>query len=397
MFIPRLAYKNLIDSLNSQACVALIGPRQVGKTTLAVQFAEQTASRYLDLERQSDRLVLEDPDFFFAQNRDKLVILDEIHRSPEIFSQLRGEIDRARLEGIRHGMYLILGSASMDLLRQSSESLAGRITYVELEPINIVEAHQSGIDLTNLWLRGGFPDSLTATSDAKSFRWRTDFIKTYLERDLKVFSERIPTALVEQLWTMLAYSQGSTVNYSSLAKSLGVTSPTIRNYIELLDQLLLLRVLRTLRTNVSKQYVKSPKVYVRDSGLMHALLGIQTDMQLYGHPVVGQSWEGFVVENILSVVPHGTQANFYRTAKGAEIDLILQFPGLQTRWAIEIKRNIAARTTKGFHIAKTDVGANRCFVVHTGSDRVALSADTEAISLLEICTEIQDLFKTTVT
>ena len=392
MFIPRLAYKNLIDSLNHQACVALIGPRQVGKTTLAVQIAKQTASRYLDLERQSDRLVLEDPDFFFAQNRKKLVILDEIHRAPEIFSQLRGKIDRARLDGIRHGMYLILGSASMDLLRQSGESLAGRIAYVELDPINIVETHQSDIDLTKFWLRGGFPDSLTSSSDAKSFRWRSDFIKTYLERDLKVFSERTPTTLVEQLWTMVAYSQGSIVNYSSLAKSLGVTSPTIRNYIELLEKLLLLRILRPLRSTVSKQYVKSPKVYVRDSGLMHALLGLQTDMQLYGNPVVGRSWEGFVIENILSVVPRGTQANFYRTSKGAEIDLILQFPGLQTRWAIEIKRNIAARKNKGFHIAKEDVAATRCFVVHTGSDRVSLSADTEAIGLLEICTQILDLF-----
>ena len=389
MFIRRIAYDDLLDSLNTQACVVLIGPRQVGKTTLAVQIAKQTASRYLDLERQRDRLVLEDPDFFFKENRKRLIILDEINRIPEIFSQLRGEIDRARLDGICVGMYLILGSASMDLLRQSGESLAGRITYVELDPVNIVEATRSGIDMPKLWLRGGFPDSLTSPSEARSFRRRLDFIKSYLERDLKVFSERTPAAVVEQLWTMLAHSQGTIVNYSSLAKSLGVSSPTIRNYIDLLEKLLLLRVLRPLRTNISKQYVKSPKVYVRDSGLTHALLGIKTDMQLYGHPVVGKSWEGFVVENILSVVPRGTLANFYRTAKGAEIDLILTFAGSQTRWAIEIKRNVAARTNKGFHIAKSDVDANRCFVVHTGSGRVSLSADTEAIGLLEICTEIQ--------
>ena len=391
MYIPRIASQVLTDSLNRQACVALIGPRQVGKTTLAIQVSKETDSTYLDLERQSDRLVLQDPDYFFSQQRNKLVILDEIHRTPEIFSQLRGEIDRARFEGIRHNMYLILGSASMELLRQSGESLAGRITYVELDPINIIEARQRGIDLSKLWLRGGFPDSLTATSDAHSFRWRADFIRSYLERDIKMFSERTPTALIEQLWTMLAYSQGSVINYSSFAKSLGVSAPTVRSYIELFEKLLLLRVLRPFRANVKKQYVKSPKIYVRDSGITHTLLGLQTDLQLYGHLVVGHSWEGFVIENILSLVPFGTQANYYRTAKGAEIDLILQFPGMRSRWAIEIKRNIAARTKKGFHIAKTDIGANKCFVVHTGDDRVSLSHDTEAIGLLDICKEIQDL------
>lgn len=391
MYIPRIASQILNDSLNSQACVALIGPRQVGKTTLALQISKETASTYLDLERQSDRLVLQDPDYFFSQNRDKLVILDEIHRTPEIFSQLRGEIDRARFEGIRHNLYLILGSASMELLRQSGESLAGRISYVALNPINIIEAKKSGIGLATIWLRGGFPDSLTASSDSKSFRWRSDCIRSYLERDIRIFSERTPIALVEHLWTMLAYSQGSTVNYSTLAKSLGVSAPTIRSYIELLEKLLLVRVLRPFRANVNKQYVKSPKVYVRDSGLTHALLGLQNELQLYGHPVVGRSWEGFVIENILSVLPQGTQAHFYRTAKGAEIDLILQFPGLETRWAIEIKRNIAAPTSKGFHIAKTDISANKCFVVHTGADRVSLSQDTEGIGLLDICKELQDI------
>ena len=189
----------------------------------------------------------------------------------------------------------------------------------------------------------------------------------------------------------MAYSQGSTVNYSTLAKSLEVSAPTIRSYIELLEKLLLVRVLRPFRANVNKQYIKSPKVYVRDSGLTHALLGLQTELQLYGHPVVGRSWEGFVIENILSVLPNGIQAYFYRTARGAEIDLILQFPGLETRWAIEIKRNIAARTSKGFHIAKTDIGANKCFVVHTGTDRLSLSQDTEGIGLLDICRELQDV------
>lgn len=391
MLIPRLASQLLIDSLNRQACVALLGPRQVGKTTLAFQLSKERDSRYLDLERQSDRLVLQDADFFFAQNRDKLVILDEIHRTPEIFSQLRGEVDRARFEGIRNGLYLILGSASIDLLRQSGESLAGRIAYVHLDPINIVEAQQCGIELPTLWHRGGFPESLISSSDAESFSWRSDFIKSYLERDLKVFADRSPTVIFEQLWTMLAHTQGSVVNFSSLSKSLGISAPTVRSYVELLEKFLLVRILIPFHANVAKQYVKSPKVYVRDSGLTHALLGLQTDIQLWGHPVVGPSWEGFVIENILSVVPRGTQSNFYRTAKGAEVDLVLQFPGFQSRWAIEIKRNVAARTRKGFHIAKEDIGADKCFVVHTGGGRESLSHDTDAIGLLEICTEIQDV------
>ena len=284
----------------------------------------------------------------------------------------------------------------MELLRQSGECLAGRIAYVHLDPINIVEAQQCGIDLPTLWLRGGFPDSLTASSDAKSFRWRADFIRSYVERDIKTFLERSSTALIAQLWTMLAYLQGSIINYSSLAKSLGVSAPTVRSYIELLEKLLLFRLLRPLRANVTKQYVKSPKVYVRDSGLTHALLGLQTDMQLYRNPIVGHSWEGFVIENILSVVPFGTKANYYRTAKRAEIDLILQFPGIRSRCAFEIKRNLAARTNKGFQIAKTDVGAKRCFVVHSDNDRVALRHDTKAIGLLEICTEIQEMIKNSV-
>ena len=288
-------------------------------------------------------------------------------------------------------MYLILGSASIDLLRQSGESLAGRIAYVHLDPINIVEAQQCGIELPTLWLRGGFPDSLISSSDAESFSWRSDFIKSYLERDLKVFADRSPTVIFEQLWTMLAHTQGSVVNFSSLSKSLGISAPTVRSYVELLEKFLLVRILRPFHANVAKQYVKSPKVSVRDSGLMHALLGLQTDLQLWGHPVVGPSWEGFVIENILSVVPRGTQSNFYRTAKRAEVDLVLQFLGFQSRWAIEIKRNVAACTRKGFHIAKEDIGADKCFVVHTGTGRVSLSPDTEALGLLEICTEIQDL------
>jgi len=393
MFIQRFASDTVVQSLNKRPCVALLGPRQVGKTTLAHQLAQNTKAIYLDLENPRDRKILEDPDHFFQSHRDSLVILDEIHHTPEIFAQLRGEIDRARLRGIRKNLFLILGSASIDILRQTSESLAGRTAYIQLEPVNVIEAQISQIEFTRLWLRGGFPDSLLASSDAESLEWRLDFIRTYVERDVRIFSGRIPSSLIEQLWTMLAHAQGSVVNYTSLAKSLGVSAPTIRSYIELLEKLFLLRTLRPFHTNLKKQYVKSPKVYVRDSGLTHALLRLQTDLQIYGHPVVGHSWEGFVIENVLSVVPYGTQSFFYRTAKGAEVDLVLQFPGLQETWAIEIKRNIASRNKKGFLIAKEDIQANRCFIVNTGTDRISLSPDTEAIGLLEMCQEVIKLAK----
>lgn len=391
MFINRFASESLVDTLNTCPCVALLGPRQVGKTTLAHQLAQQTRAVYLDLDSPRDRKVLEDPDHFFQSHRERLVILDEIHRTPEIFSQLRGEIDRARMQGIRDNMFLILGSASMDLLRQTRESLAGRIGYIQLDPINIIEAHSVNIEPECLWLRGGFPDSLLTSTDADSLDWRFDFIRTFVERDIPMFSARSLSSLIEQLWTMLAHSQGSVVNYASLAKSLEVSAPTVRSYIELLEKLFLLRTLRPFHTNLKKQYVKSPKIFVRDSGLTHALLHLQSGLQLYKHPVVGYSWEGFVIENVLSVVPYGTQSFFYRTAKGAEVDLILRFPGLQETWAIEIKRNLAARSRRGFMIAKRDVQANRCFIVNTGSDRISLSPDTEAIGLLELCQDIQKL------
>ena len=391
MFIARKATDDVETALAHQASVALLGPRQVGKTTLALAMAQHRDIIYLDLENSSDRQVLSDPLDFFRKHLGTLVILDEVHRVPEIFAQLRGVIDRARFQGMRNGLFLFLGSASVALLKQSSESLAGRIGFVSLNPISVLEAQVAGLDSSVLWLRGGFPDSLTAPSDAVSFKWRSDFLRTYIERDTRIFMPRVSATLVEQLWTMLAHSQGGIMNYASLSRSLGVTAPTVSSYVELLSELLLVRILRPFRPSVRKQYVKSPKVYIRDSGLAHALLGIETDVQLRRHPVVGCSWEAFVVEQLLDAAPTGTLASFYRTAKGAEIDLILDLPGLESRWAIEIKRNIASGVKRGFYSATDDVKPTRRLVVHSGTGQFSIGRGIEVFGLAELCKEITEL------
>ena len=308
--LPRYARSLIEDAFGRQAAVALIGPRQVGKTTLALDIGNRRPSIYLDLEAAADREKLSDPVLFLNQYVDKLVILDEIHRMPALFEALRGIIDT----GHRTGRFLMLGSASIGLLRQSSESLAGRIEYVELDPLSAIEI-TSEDDLLSLWVRGGFPDSYLAASDTDSFLTRQNFIRTYLERDVPMFGPRIPAETLERLWTMLTHSQRTLLNASRLAGGLGVSVPTVTNYIGLLVDLLLVRRLPPYHANVGKRLVKSPKTYVRDSGLVHALLGIGTFDELLGHPVVGTSWEGFVIESLLAVAPNRTRASFYRTAR----------------------------------------------------------------------------------
>lgn len=381
--LQRRAFTAVQEALNRQAAVALIGPRQVGKTTLAHQIAEGTASLYLDLEAREDRAKLRDPALFLRAHEDRLIILDEIHRAPEIFASLRGLIDRGRRRGNRYGRFLILGSASVDLLRQSSESLAGRIAYVEMGPFDVLEAAPGEATLTELWVRGGFPDSFLARSDAESFALREDFIRTYLERDVPQFGPRIPAETLERLWTMLAHGQGSMLNASRLAAGLSIAAPTVTRYIDLLADLLLVRRLPPFHANTGKRLVKSPKVYVRDSGILHALLGLADHNALSGHPVVGTSWEGFVIENLLAAAPPRTQASFYRTSAGAEIDLVLELPG-RGRWAIEIKRSLTARPEKGFHLACQDIEPKRRFLVYAGEERYPVSAELEAIGLREM-------------
>ena len=384
--IPRLAKSRVEAALRNEAAVALLGPRQVGKTTMALEIAQDRPAVYLDLERRADREKLDDAEAFLRTHSDKLVVLDEIHRTPELFDCLRGLIDEGRRAGRGRGRFLLLGSAGIDLLRQS-ESLAGRIAYIELEPLLALETISES-PVEKHWLRGGFPRSLLAADDEQSLTRRENFIRSYLERDIPMFGPRIPAATLERLWTMLAHNQGGLLNSAQLARNLDLSGRTVTGYVDLLADLLLLRRLPPLRANIGKRLVKSPKIYVRDSGLLHALLNIATLDGLLGHPVVGASWEGFVVENLLAAAPQRTLASFFRTARGAEIDLVLEMGGNRGVWAIEIKRSPAAATSKGFAIALQDLQPDRAFVVHGGQDRYPRRNDIEAIGLPELASEL---------
>ena len=380
--IPRSVRSKIEAALAHQAAVALIGPRQVGKTTLAHEIATTRPSIYLDLEATADRDKLADPVLFLGKQTDKLVVLDEIHRVPALFEALRGIIDAGRRAGIRTGRFLILGSAAIDLLRQSGETLAGRIAYVDIAPLTAIEVEPT--DLTRLWLRGGFPDSFLSATDGDSLDLRESFIRTYLERDVPMFGPRIPAETLRRLWTMLAHNQGTLLNASRLASGLSISAPTVTSYIDLLVDLLLVRRLPPFHANVGKRLVKSPKTYVRDSGLTHALLNIETYEDLLGHPVSGPSWEGFVIENLIAAASGRTLASFYRTAAGAEIDLLLELGGQRGTWAVEIKSGLSAKPQRGFYQALEDVQPARAFVVHAGEDSYPISDDIEAIGLREL-------------
>jgi hypothetical protein len=386
--IERRAYASVEQALSRQAAVAVIGPRQVGKTTLAREIGKSRNAVYLDLEAPEDRARLAQPGLFLREQRNRLVILDEIHRAPELFQVLRGVIDENRRRGWRTGQFLILGSAAIDLLRQSGESLAGRIEYVRLNPFDALEVSPDAASLTRLWVRGGLPDSFLAATDADSLAFRRNFIRTYLERDVPQFGPRIPAETLERLWTMLAHSQGTMLNASKLAAGLSVSAPTVTGYVDLLTDLLLVRRLRPFHANAGKRLVKSPKVYVRDSGLVHALLGLGDYNELAGHPVVGPSWEGFVIENLLSAAPERTLASFYRTSAGAEIDLLLELPGRHGMWAVEIKRAAGGKVEHGFHNALEDLKPKRSFVVYAGDDRYWLREGIEAIGLRELAAKL---------
>ena len=388
--IARRKLPILRQALARQASVALIGARQVGKTTLAHMLSKEVPSLYLDLESTEDRRKLADPVFFLRQYEERLVVLDEIHRVPELFSALRGLIDQGRRRGHRTGRFLLLGSASMDLLRQSGESLAGRIAHVDLGPLDVLEVQSTLADLAPLWVRGGFPDSYLAANGRHSFAWRKDFVRSYLERDIPLLGPRIPAETLASLWTMLAHNQGGLLNASHLAAALMVSAQTVTRYIDLLADLLLVRRLRPFHRNAGKRLVKSPKVYVRDSGILHCLLGIADYNALSGHPVAGQSWEGFVIENLLASAPELTTASFYRTIPGAEIDLVLEIPG-HGLWAIDIKRGLSARPEKGFHIACEDLNPSRRFAVNAGDDHYKISEELESIGLRALCSELAAL------
>lgn len=387
MMIERIVRNQVEDALDLDAAVVLVGPRQVGKTTLALTIGGQRNAIYLDLENPDDRIRLSDPNHFFDLTEDRLVILDEIHRTPEMFQVLRGVIDRGRRKGKGKGRFLILGSASVDLLRQSGESLAGRVTYIDMSPITVREVPDDRLSRERLWLRGGYPASYLAGTERTSSQIRTNIIRTYLERDVPIFGPRIPAEAMGRLWTMLAHRQGSILNASDLARALESNTRAIGSYIDLLCDLFLVRRLMPYAANVGKRLVKSPKVYLRDSGMLHALVGVSDLTALAGNPIIGMSWEGFVIENLISAMPWRSHAFFYRTQVGAEIDLVIEH-GDSSLWVIEIKRSLAARVDRGFHVAREDLKPARSFVVHSGEDRFPIAQGTEAISVMALAREL---------
>lgn len=365
--------------------VVITGPRQVGKTTLALALAEARKAVYLDLEAEPDRARLAEPQLYFADHADELVILDEIQRAPGIFEALRGTIDQARREGKGDGRFLLLGSAAIQLLAQSGETLAGRVAFVELGPFDVLEVGKSRCD--ELWIRGGFPPSILAADSDRSLRWRSDFIRTYLERDIPQLGPRAPAETLRRLWTMLAHNQGGLLNAAHLARGLGVSGATVGHYLDLMVDLLLVRRLQPRLGNAGKRLVRSPKVYVRDSGLVHALLGLPDKEAVLGHPVAGASWEGLVIENAIGAVGDRAEPSFYRTSNGAEIDLVFSWRDGR-EWAIEVKRSAAPKLERGMRSALDDLQPERSFIVYPGSERYRVGEGTEAIGLAELCSEL---------
>jgi len=380
--IKRSLENDILLSLSQFPAVGIIGSRQVGKTTLAMMIAERRSSRavYLDLERPSDLAKLGDAELYLRSVADSLVLIDEIQRRPDLFPVMRSLIDEQR----RPGRFLILGSASPALLKQSSESLAGRIVYHELKPFDLQEVGALPEDLNRLWNRGGYPESFLAESDSASLRWREAFIQTYLERDIPNFGLHIPAVTLRRFWLMLAHCQGQLWNASKIAGSLGVDSKTARGYLDVLEDTFMVRQLQPLHANLKKRLVKSPKIYLRDSGLLHALFGIGTYEQILGHPAAGASWEGWCVEQVLSAVRSSTVAYFYRTSAGAEIDLVLQPPGGESLIAVEVKFTLDPRPTKGFWSALDDLQPARSFVVYPGTEFYPLGANTWALPASQI-------------
>ncbi|MBP6014160.1 MAG: ATP-binding protein [Alphaproteobacteria bacterium] len=370
--------------------VGLLGPRQVGKSTLARAIAHDVkgAERrpdYLDLENPADQAKLEDAGAYLRARAGRLVVIDEVQRAPGLFQILRGVIDDNIRAGRDAGQFLLLGSASIELLKQSSESLAGRIAYLELSPIGVTEV--SSKQAQALWVRGGFPRSLLAKSDETSASWREAFITTYLERDIPQLGPRIPATTLRRFWTMLAHRQGAPFNAAELARALAVDGKTVASYLDLMVDLLLVRKLQPLHANVGKRLTKSPKTYVRDSGLVHSLLRLETLEDVLGHPIAGESWEGHVIETLIGAAPPRTEASFYRTATGVELDLVLDMPGGE-RWAIEIKRSSAPKLERGFRTAIEDVRPARAFVVYGGRERYPKGEGVEAIGLRGLAEEL---------
>ncbi len=390
MWISRRLEPTLRALLDANAAVALLGPRQVGKTTLARRLLDawSAPTTYLDLERPADLRRLDDADAYLRNHSGHLIILDEVHRMPQLFGVLRGVIDDNRRAGFRTGQFLLLGSASLDLITMTSETLAGRIAHLELGGLAIDEAQRAGIGQDTLWFRGGFPESLTAESDQQSSQWRRDLIRTYLERDVPMFAPRVPAATLRRLWTMLAHSSAGLFNASRLAESLAVSGPTVSRYVDLLIDLGLVRRLDSWHVNTGKRMTRSPKLLVRDTGLLHALLDLDSLDAVLGHPSAGASFETFAIENLIAAAGPDHQPHHYRTARGDEIDLVLVRGGRPVV-AAEVKRSTAPTVSAGFRRAVSDVRADATYLVHPGSGDPYRSGDAEVIGLHDLVSRLR--------
>ena len=378
--IARTLQATVESALKRFPVVALLGPRQVGKTTLAGTVAENATTDvlHLDLERPSHVARLADPELYLGRHRDSLVILDEVQRLPNVFPVLRALVDADR----RPGRFLVLGSASPDLLKQSSETLAGRIIYLELGPLTLEEVGRTQENLMRLWLRGGYPGSFLADSEGESLEWRTEFVRTYLERDVPALGINLQPEALRRFWRMLAHRHGQVWNASELARSLGVSAPTASSYLDLLVGTFLARRLEPNQSNLGKRLVKSPKVYLRDSGLLHALLAIPDLEELHGHPILGASWEGFIIEQLLTMT-RPRDANFYRTAAGAELDLVVK-ADRRPLVGYEMKYSLEPSLSKGFWNSIADLAIEETCVVYPGEVAWPLRDGVEVVPALHL-------------
>jgi predicted AAA+ superfamily ATPase len=377
-YLPRLATHRIREALRAYPVVALLGPRQCGKSTLAKKILSGLSRVvYLDLERPSDRAKIQDPEGYFETNSGSLICLDEVQRAPEIFPVLRSISDSRG----KPGQFLVLGSASRDLLRQSSETLAGRIAYLEMTPFLIPEVPEGDTSMRKLWVRGGFPKSFQAASDAESFEWRLNFIRTFLERDVPMLAPGISAHSIERLWSMCAHWHGQSLNYSGLSQALGVSDNTVRNWLDLLAGAFAVRLLPPFSGNLKKRLVKAPKLYIRDPGILHALLSVESMEELHGHPVYGASWEGFALENILANLRPGVNPSFYRDSNGSEIDLILEKG--QKRLAVEFKAGTVPEMTRTSRQALEGLGNPTAIVISRAKESFPIAKDIHAMPLGE--------------
>jgi len=378
--IKRIIQKDVENSLSTFPVVCILGPRQVGKTTLAKEIQKKISSSvYIDLELPSDYNKLNEPELYLSEQKNKLIIIDEIQQKPELFSIIRALVDQDR----KNGRFLILGSSSPDLVKQSSESLAGRIVFHNLSAFLITELESDKKTVDKLWIRGGFPDSFLAKNEEASLNWRESFIKTYLERDIPNFGIKIPSIQLRRFWMMLAHSHGSLWNASKIASALGVSAPTAKYYLDILEETFIVRHLPPFYSNIKKRLVKSPKIYIRDSGLLHNLFGIENKEGLLGHPAAGHSWEGFVIEQVINMLPKKYTFYFYRTSSGAEVDLVV-VKGDKPVLCIEVKLSLSPVPTQGFFNSMIDLHCYNGIIIYPGNDTYSIKNDVKIMPILKL-------------